>query len=268
MDNRPIGVFDSGLGGLTVVKELMKELPGESITYFGDTGRVPYGTRSKGIITKYATQDINFLISRNVKAIVVACGTVSSVALSFLREKFSLPIIGVVDATAKAAAAVTVNKKVGILGTSGTIASGAYERKLKELDEKIETVPRECPLFVPLVENGHINCIETYHIACNYLQPLKDKEVDTIILGCTHYPLLKEVIADIMGSDTKLVDSAAPTCGHVSRLLDEKDMRSGSGHAEYRYFVSDSADSFSKLGSVFLQKEITGSVSQIEIEQY
>ena len=139
-----------------------------------------------------------------------------------LREKFSLPIIGVVDATAKAAAAVTVNKKVGILGTSGTIASGAYERKLKELDEKIETVPRECPLFVPLVENGHINCIETYHIACNYLQPLKDKEVDTIILGCTHYPLLKEVIADIMGSDTKLVDSAAPTCGHVSRLLDEK----------------------------------------------
>lgn len=267
MDNRPIGVFDSGLGGLTVVKELISLLPCESIVYFGDTGRVPYGTRSRETIIKYSVQDINFLMTQNVKAIIIACGTASSVALECVKERFDVPIVGVVSSTAAVAAATTKNKRIGIIGTPGTIYSGSYEKALCSIDGEIETVSQACPLFVPLVENGYTDNEAARLIAHDYLSPLKEKGVDTIILGCTHYPLLRGVISDIMGSDTVLIDSGAPTARCVRTLLGEKGLLS-EGAAGYKYFVSDADVSFSRLGSIFLNSEITGNVSQIDIERY
>lgn len=267
MDNRPIGVFDSGLGGLTVVKELMNKLPDESIIYFGDTGRVPYGTRSSETIIKYAVQDINFLITQNVKAVIIACGTASSVALDYVTEKYDLPVIGVVSSTAKAAVQATVNKRVGIIGTSGTISSGSYEKKLMELDGEIEVISQACPLFVPLVENGYTNNEVAYLVAQDYLKPLKNKGVDTIILGCTHYPLLNEVISDIMGSNVVLINSGIPMSAYVKDFLSCKDMLSG-GNAKYKYFVSDTISNFSYYGSLFMQKEISDCVKRIDIDQY
>ncbi len=267
MDNRPIGVFDSGLGGLTVAKELMNHLPHESIIYFGDTGRVPYGTRSRETIIKYAASDINFLLTQDVKAIVIACGTASSVALGYALQHYDIPIVGVVASTAAAAASATVNKKVGIIGTSGTISSGSYERALKQLDDQITTHARACPLFVPLVENGYTDNAVARLVAQDYLSPLKDSGVDTIILGCTHYPLLKGVISDIMGKDTALIDSGAPMARQVGKLLADHDMLA-EGTAQYSYFVSDTVDNFSRYGSLFMQRELSDSVSRIDIERY
>ncbi|MCK9477889.1 MAG: glutamate racemase [Firmicutes bacterium] len=268
MDNRPIGVFDSGLGGLTVVKELAAALPNESIVYFGDTARVPYGTRSRETIIKYALQDARFLISQNIKAIVVACGTVSSIALFPLQNAYKIPIIGVVDATATAAAAVTVNKKVGILGTTGTIKSGSFEKMLYRIDNKIKAVPKACPMFVPLVENGFAQSDAAHFIANEYLADLKQEGVDTIILGCTHYPLLKGLISDIMGEGVRLVDSAEPTAKYIAELLAERDILSNQG-AKYSYYVSDAAGDFAKFARLFLGVKIpVDNVSEIDIEMY
>ncbi|OQB13362.1 MAG: Glutamate racemase [Firmicutes bacterium ADurb.Bin193] len=267
MDNRPIGVFDSGLGGLTVVKELIHLLPKESIIYFGDTGRVPYGTRGRDTVIKYAISDINFLMTKNVKAIVIACGTASSIALSSVVPKYDIPIIGVVSPTASAAAAATRNKKVGIIGTAGTISSGAYVKELKSIDPEIEPFSMPCPLFVPIVENGYTDGEVARLVATEYLEPLKKKGVDTIILGCTHYPLLKGVISDIMGGDTVLVDSGRPVAERVASLLYENGMETD-GVAQYQYFVSDTVENFASLGGLFMQQEISNSVSRIDIEKY
>ena len=268
MDNRPIGVFDSGFGGLTVTKGLMSLLPKESIIYFGDTARVPYGTRSKNTIIKYGQQDVNFLISQNVKMIVVACGTVSSVALAHLQKTHDIPIIGVVSSTAKAAATATRNKKVGVIGTKGTINSGSFEDELLRLDGKIETVSRACPLFVPLVENRFATNQAAYLIAEQYLEPLKQRGVDTIILGCTHFPLLKGVISAIMGADTKLIDGAAPTAAKVADVLAKSNALSDQD-AVYKFYVSDSADEFTDFAELFLNREIPNAdVMQVDIERY
>ncbi len=268
MDNRPIGVFDSGLGGLTVVKELISMLPGESIVYFGDTARVPYGTRSKETIIKYALQDARFLLSKDVKAIVVACGTVSSVALDCLQGSFDIPVIGVVNPTSKAAAAATVNKKAGIIGTVGTIKAGAFEKELKRQHSEINVVSQACPLFVPLVENGFLSNDAVYYIANEYLSPLKQKGVDTIILGCTHYPLLKGVISDIMGKGATLIDCAVPTAGEVAETLKSLNIMSGSD-PQYSFFISDTADEFCEFANMFLSRQVPcADVLQIDIEQY
>ena len=270
MDNRSIGVFDSGLGGLTAVKRIMEELPKESIVYFGDTGRVPYGTRSEETIIKYSKSDVNFLLSKDVKVIVVACGTVSSVALPYIRETVGVPIIGVVSAAAAAAVSATKNKKIGIIGTSGTIKSCAYERYIKKSDEGIQTFSKACPLFVPLVENGHFDTMVAELVTEEYLSGIKESGVDTLILGCTHYPLLKNTISRFMGSGVTLIDAGAEVAKELKRLLSEMDLCAEAGEKEnaFSYYVSDNVDGFEVLGGTFLERTICGKVEKIDIEKY
>ncbi len=269
MDNRSIGVFDSGLGGLTAVKKIMEELPDEHVIYFGDTGRVPYGTRSHETILKYTKSDIRFLKSFDVKMIVIACGTASSVALPGIKEEFDVPIVGVVDATVYAAVRATKNKKIGIIGTPGTIKSGSYEKQITAYDGEMQTFTKACPLFVPLVENGHFNTPVTRLVIEEYLEDIKAAGVDTLILGCTHYPLMKEAIRDYMGEGVTLIDPGAEVSIYLKKRLSREDAFCESGRQEpYRYYVSDSVESFEELASVFLEKKINGQVEKIDIEKY
>lgn len=268
MDNRAIGVFDSGLGGLTCVKEIMRLLPGEDIVYFGDTGRVPYGTRSPETITKYAVSDVNFLKTFDIKAVVIACGTVSSISMEHLQSKFDLPIIGVVEPAAKAACRATRNKKIGIIGTSGTISSGKYTKHIKELTPHAEVVQTACPLFVPLVENGFLNHPATKLIAEEYLSEIKSSSADTLILGCTHYPLIKPLIGDIMGGEVSLIDPGFETALFLQDYLISNNLQSDRKTAKYKFFVSDKVESFEDVGGMFLGREIKGHVSAVDIEKY
>lgn len=269
MDNRCIGVFDSGLGGLTAVKQIMKSLPDESIIYFGDTGRVPYGTRSPETILKYTKDDIRFLKSFDVKMIVIACGTASSVALPAVKTEFDTPIVGVVDAAVYEAVRATKNKKIGIIGTPGTIKSGSYEKLIAEYDDKIKTYVNACPLFVPLVENGHFNTPVTKLVVEEYLAGIKEAGVDTLIMGCTHYPLLEEAISEYMGNDVRLINPGEEVAKYLKKKFDENTLH-GKKHDEeqYRYFVSDNKESFEELGSIFLETKINGQVTKIDIEKY
>lgn len=269
MDNRSIGIFDSGLGGLTAVKEVMRLFPDESIVYFGDTGRVPYGTRSKETILKYTHSDIRFLLSRDVKMIIIACGTASSAALPEIKNDFNIPILGVVDAGCYEAVRVTKNKKIGIIGTSATIKSGAYKKYINEYDSGIETFERACPLFVPLVENGHFDTPVSRLVIEEYLCDIKKSGVDTLILGCTHYPLLKKAISDYMGDDVQLISPGEEVAKYLKKKLSE-DMRHSSTHDynQYSFYVSDSVESFEELGSIFLETKINGQVNKIDIEKY
>lgn len=269
MDNRSIGVFDSGLGGLTAVKQIMTELPNESIVYFGDTARVPYGSRSADTILKYTRNDVRFLESFNVKTIVIACGTASSVSLPHIREEFDTPIVGVVDAAVHAAVRATRNKKIGLIGTQGTIKSGSYEGMIKEYDPEITVYKRACPLFVPLVEEGHFDTEVSRMVAAEYLEEVKGAGVDTLIMGCTHYPLLKRVIAEYMGDEINLIDPGAEVAKYLKKKLDEKKRHSEQiDDDQYRYFVSDNTESFTNLGGIFLEREINGHVEKIDIEKY
>jgi len=267
MDNRFIGVFDSGLGGLSAVKEIMDILPGESLIYFGDTGRVPYGTRSEETIIKYSREDIRFLKSHDVKLIVVACGTVSSVALPQIANEAGVPIVGVVEAAAKAACEATKNNRIGIIGTSGTIKSNSYANEILKTNPEAKTFQRACPLFVPLVENGHFDTPVAKLVVEEYLEEIRSAEVDTLILGCTHYPLLKKVIKEFMGENVTLIDSGAEIAKSIKRnyshLLGDEN-RAG----EYRYFVSDGIETFENLASAFLRRDINGQVVKIDIEKY
>ncbi len=269
MNNKSIGVFDSGLGGLTAVKQIMQELPNENIIYFGDTGRVPYGTRSKDTILKYTRGDIRFLNTFDVKVIVIACGTASSISMPGIKDEFDVPIVGVVDATVYAAVRATKNKKIGIIGTTGTIKSGSYEKQIKEYDSEMQTFVRACPMFVPLVENGYFDSEVTRLIVAEYLEEIRAQGVDTLILGCTHYPLLKKVIREYMGDSVTLIDPGVEVSKYLKKKLDD-DM----AHSEridenqYRYYVSDDVSSFEELGSIFLEREINGQVNKIDIEKY
>lgn len=269
MNNRSIGVFDSGVGGLTAVKQIMKLLPNENIIYFGDTGRVPYGTRSRETIVKYTRNDIRFLQSFDVKMIVIACGTASSASLPHIKSEFDVPIIGVVDAAVKAAVDATKNKKIGVIGTQGTINSGSYERLIKESDNSIQTFARACPLFVPLVENGHFDTKVTQLVVEEYLEEIKKADVDTLILGCTHYPLLKKVIGEYMGKDVTLIDPGAEAAKHLQAIITE-DMQHdlSKDDEQYRYFVSDNPSGFEDIASTFLETKIDGQVTKIDIEKY
>lgn len=268
MDRRSIGIFDSGLGGLTAVKQVQKELPGESIVYFGDTGRVPYGTRSRETIIKYSKGDINFLLSKDVKIIVIACGTASSVALPVLKDECPVPVIGVVDAAAKAAATATKNGKIGIIGTPGTIKSGSYEKELAKIKDGLEIYTRACPLFVPLVENGHFDSEVARLVTEEYLAEIKEKGVDTLILGCTHYPLLKKIIGEFMGDSVTLIDAGFEVAKTLKEYFDQTGMHTDAAIGETDYFVSDNIDGFETLGGLFLEKKINGRVEKIDIERY
>lgn len=266
MSEKFIGVFDSGLGGLTCVKELMEILPDEPIVYFGDTGRVPYGSKSNETIIKYVKSDIKFLETFDLKMIVVACGTASAIALPKIKAELKTPAFGVVDAAANEACRETKNNKIGIIGTAGSIRSGAYAEKIKEKNPEIKTVAAQCPLFVPLVEEGYTKGEIVRLVAEEYLKPIKAAGVDTLILGCTHYPLLKEVIGEIMGSDVTLIDPGKVTAGYVKEYLEKNNMKGK--QSTYKFFVSDYPDNFRKLATDFLQREITGKIEKIDIEEF
>ena len=269
MPERYIGIFDSGLGGLTAVKELMQLLPQEPIVYFGDTGRVPYGTKSNETIIKYAKSDIRFLNTFDLKLVVIACGTVSTIALEHLEGMLPVPIFGVVSAAAAAAVAATKNKKIGIIGTNGSIRSNAYARLITEADPAIETMSVACPLFVPLVETGHTTGEIARLAAEEYLKDIRDFGADTLVLGCTHYPLLKETIASVMGNDVTLINPGQVTAGFVKNYLEEHQLlcKAPVEH-QHRFYVSDCPDDFMALGSAFLNQSIPGGVEKIDIEKY
>lgn len=253
--DRPIGVFDSGIGGLTVVRQLMAHLPREHILYFGDSARVPYGTKSPETVTRFSIENARFLVRREVKFIVVACNTASALALPVLQRRFELPMIGVIEPGARAALQVTHNRRIGVIGTLGTIASGAYERLILSLDAACTVVEVPCPLFVPLAEEGWTDGPVVEQVARIYLQPLLDTGIDTLILGCTHYPLLKDVIARVAGPSVTLVDTAEETVRAVRERLEMLGLRRNdedAGEGERRFFVSDIPAQFSQVGGRFL----------------
>lgn len=271
MDKRPIGVFDSGLGGLTAVRELARLLPGEDIVYFGDTGRVPYGSRSRDTIIKYARQDVAFLNTFDLKAIVIACGTVSSTALEVLREENHIPVLGVVEPAAQAAALASKNGKIGLIGTEASIRSGAYERALARLRPEAVVYPQACPLFVPLVENGRFKPGDAVAelVVSEYLTPLKEAGIDTLVMGCTHYPLLRPAVAAFLGPEVELVDAGGSCAQKVAGLLRLTDALSGkAAGGAHRYFVSDSVDGFARLATLFLGEDVGTHVEQVDITVY
>ena len=252
-----IGVFDSGLGGLTVVKELMRQLPNENIVYFGDTARVPYGTKSKESIVRFSKENVSFLLKYKVKMIVVACNTSSSTALGILKKSFSLPIIGVIAPGARRAAQVTHNKRVGIIATLATVNSHAYTKGIQEVDHSIKVISKACPLFVPLVEEGWFHKKITMDIAKDYLRVLKRSKVDTLILGCTHYPLLKSALRKIMGQRVRLIDSAKEVASEVKQLLKRLRMERREKRTPKRTFlVSDQPQQFLRIARRFLGYDI------------
>ena len=256
MDNRPIGIFDSGVGGLTVVKAVMKELPKENIIYFGDTARLPYGSKSKEVVTK---------LSKDVKTIIVACNTASSNSLVQLQQYFDVPIFGVVDAGVKEALATTRNKKIGVIGTASTIRSGAYKDMIYEANQEMQVFSKACPLFVPLAEEGWNKSHITYEVAKEYLKELMEYNVDSLVLGCTHYPLLKQCIGEVVGKKVSLVDPAKATAKAVKDFLDEKRMNNEEGiSGAYEFFLSDETEMFSSICKDALKKEYGFKVVDIE----
>lgn len=265
MRNHPIGIFDSGLGGLTTVREIQRIMPGEDIIYFGDTGRVPYGNRSRETIIRYTKDDIDFLLKHDIKLIIAACGTASSVALPALSEKYDIKIMGVLEAACRKAIEVTKNNKVGVIGTVGTIKSGKYAEIINSLNPQIEVFSNACPMFVPLVENGYAQSEAAKLIAKDYLLPLKNENVDTLILGCTHYPLLTKVISDIMGEEVTLLSPGALAAENARAYLEERNLLSDKKCGKSSFFVSDSVENFASLGSTFLGKQIDAEVHLAEV---
>ena len=271
--NRPIGIFDSGVGGLTVLKEILKLLPFENIIYFGDVGRTPYGGRSKEIITEFTKQDIAFLQEQHVKFIICACNSVASTALPDLKSKYDIEIVGVIEPGAIAATQKTKNGKIGVIGTTATINSNAYASYIHSIDPKLKVFSLACPLFVPLVEEGYQEKEASYMIARDYLSTMKDVGVDTLVLGCTHYPLLKEVIADVMGKKVTLIDSGMETAKESFRIITSKDLLNPSvskkpqPDGDLKYFVSDVPDKFNAVASRFMGKELKN-ITRVDISKY
>jgi glutamate racemase len=249
----PIGVFDSGIGGLTVVHELIRQLPNESIIYFGDTARVPYGPKSPETVRRYSHEIASWLEGQGVKALVVACNTATAHALCMLRDEFPRPVIGVVEPGARAAVRATRSGRIGVIGTAGTIASGAYERAIRAIDHDADVTARACPLLVPLVEEGWLDSEATRIVARAYLEPLAAHHVDTLVLGCTHYPLLKPLLAETVGDNVRLIDSAEETAAETRRVLQAQALCASPGaQTTYRFVASDAADHFLRLGQRFL----------------
>lgn len=269
--NAPIGVFDSGVGGLTVAREIMRQMPNERIVYFGDTARVPYGSKSKETIIRYSRQIIRFLRTKNVKAIVIACNTASAYALDTVEAELDIPIIGVVKPGAKVAAETTRNNKIGVIGTEGTISSGIYSDFLHIRNKDINVLGKACPLFVPLVEEGWAKDSVTKEVAKRYLEELKESGIDSLILGCTHYPLLRSTIRNVMGEKVTLVNPAYETAIELKELLEQnklinsqKQPSDGSGYA---FYVSDLADKFKQFANSILPYDIE-TTKLINIEEF
>lgn len=257
MNPAPLGVFDSGIGGLTVARALFERLPRESVIYFGDTARVPYGPKSPDTVRRYSAEILAYLLQRGVKALVVACNTISAQALDYLTERSPVPLVGVIEPGARAAVQGTKAGKIGVIGTAGTIASGAYERAIKAIRPDAAVSARPCPLFVPLVEEGWFDHAATELIARDYLEPLKHAGVDVLVLGCTHYPLLKTLLARVMGPGTALVDSAEETAKAVARELEMRELLTdGGAPATHRFVVSDDEPHFRKVGARFLGERL------------
>lgn len=267
----PIGVFDSGVGGLTVVREIMRQIPKERIIYFGDTARVPYGSKSKETVTRYSEQIVRFLKTQEVKAIVIACNTASAYALEEIEKKLDIPIIGVVKPGAKTASEVTVNGKIGVIATEGTIQSKIYTKYIEELGVLAEVIGKACPLFVPLVEEGLLEDPVTDEIAQRYLSGLIDSGIDTLILGCTHYPLIRSTVKRVMGESVTLVNPAYETALELKQLLAEnrilQDEKPALGTKQYQFFVSDGADKFQHFANTIFKYGVLA-VKQINIEEF
>ena len=253
---KSIGVFDSGVGGLTVVKELIRQLPNEDIVYFGDTARVPYGIKSKETIIRFSLENILFLLKHDVKLICVACNTVSSLALPVIRSHFKVPIVGVLSPGVREAVYATQNKRVGVIGTPGTIKSRAYENEIKQLDAKVNVTAVACPLFVPFVEEGWLSGDVVLSVVKHYLGPLKDAHVDTVILGCTHYPLLKPVIRQVLGPQVALIDSAKQVAIEVNKILAVEGLLNKGRRGKQKFYVSDNPEWFSNLAKRFLGRAV------------
>lgn len=268
--NAPIGIFDSGVGGLTVAREIIRQMPEERIVYFGDTARLPYGSKSRDTVIRYSRQIIRFLLTKEVKAIVIACNTASAYALDVVEKEFDLPIIGVVNAGARTAVRATRNGKIGVIGTEGTIGSGIYTEVMKKLRPDIEVTGKSCPLFVPLVEEGLFHDSVTDEIASRYLSTLKGRFIDTLVLGCTHYPLLRSTIGRLMGNDVTLVNPAYETALELKGLLDQGDLTCIPGQREgeqYQFYVSDLAEKFTAFATSILPSEAR-ETRKINIEIY
>lgn len=271
LNHAPIGVFDSGVGGLTVAREIMRQIPDERIVYFGDTARVPYGSKSPNTIIRYSRQIIRFLRTKNVKAIVVACNTASAFALETIKPELDIPIIGVVKPGAKVAARTTENGKIGVIGTEGTIRSEIYTKTIHRENKDAQVMGRACPLFVPLVEEGWIKDPVTVAVAERYLQPFKESDIDTLILGCTHYPLLRSTVREIMGEGVNLVNPAYETAVELRRLLAEQgianDGKAQDWEEKYQFYVSDAAEKFMQFANSILPYDIE-QTQLIPIEEY
>lgn len=256
-DPRPIGVFDSGLGGLTVARAIMERLPRESIIYFGDTARVPYGPKSPDTVRRYSREIGDYLDREGVKAIVVACNTATAHALPALRAEHAIPVVGVIEPGSRAAVAASPSGQIGVLGTAGTIRSGAYERAIRELSPRARIVSQACPLFVPLIEEGWTEHDATRLVAAEYLAPLEAERVEAIVLGCTHYPHLTGIIADAVGPNVRLVDSAKETAEELARVVEERGLAApADNQPHHRFVASDDPRQFLRLGERFLGEPI------------
>ncbi len=270
MNNNAIGVFDSGLGGLTCLKELNKLIPNENIIYFGDTARIPYGTRSRETIIEYANQDIAFVKKHNVKLIIAACGTVSSVLGSGKISDGDIPFTGVLLPAAQTACSITKNGKIGVIGTAATIKSGSYGKAIRGIRPDISVIGNSCPLFVPLVENGFTerNNPVTKLVVEQYLAPIKKEGVDTLILGCTHYPIIRDVIADYMGENVTIISSGEEVAKYAYNLLMRKEMLSDrKENGKNIYYTSDSVELFEENAHAFLGDSINGEVHKVGIDE-
>lgn len=266
MNNNPIGIFDSGIGGLTVVKEIVKKLPDESIVYIGDTARVPYGTRSKEVVTKFALELVKFLLRRQVKCLVVACNTISAHALQDVKKVSPVPVLDVIDPAVKKAVEATKNKRIGVIGTQGTIQSRAYDLAIKKLDPEIQVISCACPLFVPMAEEGLNHHKATNLIAREYLKDVSEAGCDTLILGCTHYPLLYDVIKDAVGDDMILIDSAEPTVLQLKKVLQEEKLLSNNLSPKLEFFVTDAPQRVFKVASSFFGEKLNGKLRQVSLD--
>lgn len=257
MNKRPIGVFDSGIGGLTVVRELMRQLPHESLLYFGDTARVPYGNKSPDTVRRYSAEILDFLLSRDVKMVVVACNTASAHALESLQRAAPITVEGVIEPGARAAVRASRSGRIGVIGTLGTVRSGAYARAITALEPGATVFEQACPLFVPLVEEGWLDRAATRLVAHDYLDPLKERGIDTLVLACTHYPLLKPLLADVMGQDISLIDSAEETAAAVARELGASTLHAPpDARATAHFVVSDAPETFQRVGAAFLGERV------------
>lgn len=268
MDQRPIGVFDSGLGGLTAVKEMLRTMPDEDILYLGDTARVPYGSRRKETIVRYSQQDLAFLTRHDPKAILIACGTVSATALPVLREQTHIPMLGVIEAAAQKAVSSTKNGKVAVLATSATVKSGAYQAAIRSIDPSVRVLEKACPLFVPLVENGYVEKDNpvTVQVAADYLKEVIPFGADTVILGCTHYPLIQHILAALLPG-VELVEAGKEAVAALRELLRKLDLEADPSHTgTLRCCVTESPDTFNQVGKLFLGQEIGGVTSCVSLD--